>query len=490
MKNSRQQLWQALKKHYHQIKDTPLSSLFTADNQRQIKYTDKLDNQLIIDYARHCFNDQTCQLWNDLANVCNIPNALTKLHAGDIVNLSENQPALHSALRKPVMQALPEIKTMRAQMADAVTYIHQRQHLFTDIINIGIGGSDLGPQMTTLALSPYYAVTSQRNHFISTLDFHQIDVLLKQLDPAKTVLIISSKSFSTQEAIVNAKAAKAWMGEYFAEQVFGITQNLLAAKAFGIPEHRILPLWSWVGGRYSIWSAIGLPLAMQIGMENFESFLAGGYAIDQYMLNTPIAHNGIAKLAFLNVWETSFFKAATHAILPYDARLSRLPAYLQQLEMESNGKSINQQNKPVNYLTGPIIWGETGTNGQHAFHQLLHQGTQYVPVDFIIMQKPHHSFHDQHHMLLAHCFAQAETLLNGHYSAEFPYKNIAGNKPSTILTLPELSPYYLGCLIALYEYKVFISAMLWNINPFDQWGVEAGKKTALLFYQQFATPQH
>jgi glucose-6-phosphate isomerase len=330
--------------------------------------------------------------------------------------------------------------------------------------------------MAIEALYPY-AATPQKFHFISTLDAHQITKILGSLDPKNTAVIISSKSFTTQETVLNAEVIKKWLGSYFKNNSYAITENKAASELFGIEKNHTLPLWDWVGGRYSVWSTIGFPLALQIGMKNFENFLGGGHAMDEHVSKKPLDQNIPVILGLLNHWYVNFFTIQTHAVLAYDIRLASLPAYLQQLEMESNGKSVTQTGKAIRGQTGPIIWGAPETDGQHAFHQLLHQGTQTCPIDFIATRKPHHSDIDQHRLLFANCLSQAHSLMTGN-DALLPYKKMPGNHPSTMILLPELNPFYLGFLIALYEYKVFVSATLWGINPFDQWGVELGKKRA------------
>lgn len=443
-----------------------MKKVTTLNDQRE-KYSGEVTG-LWIDYSRNYFTDETLKQLYAFALTRNVPKALQELNEGKIVNLSENRLALHSALRKPRDIALPEVRKTREKMEKWVASIHQSK--FTDIINIGIGGSDLGPQMAVQALMPY-AATAQNIHFVSTLDAHQVTTLLASLSPERTLVIVSSKSFTTQETLVNGAVIKAWLTDKFADQAYAVTMNSSEAVRFGIREDHIFPIWEWVGGRYSIWSAIGLPLALKIGMENFEAFLQGGYAMDQYVLNTPLEENLAVTLALLNHQYINENGAQTHAILPYDFRLRRFPAYLQQLEMESNGKSVTQAGEKVNVQTGPIIWGEMGTDGQHSFFQLLHQGTQCIPADFILIEKPHHSLYDQHLMLLSHGLSQIDALA-------------MNNRPSTLILLPELSPYTLGALIALYEYKVFISAVLWDINPFDQPGVELGKKLAKNVYEE------
>lgn len=463
-----------MKEHFRKIKSLTLNTLFENDPNRFTHFSHVLHDTLF-DFSKNHMTQETLKHLIDWANRRNVPEALRKLNAGEIVNFSENRAARHAELRKPKNQRLPDVQHALDKMASLVEHLHHAKTL-TDIVVLGIGGSHLGPRLTLDALSSY-AVTSQRFHFVSTLDAHQITTTLDKLSPDSTAIIISSKTFSTQETLLNAQHAKKWLGNYFPAHAYAVTANSAAAEKMGIDKNHILPLWDWVGGRYSIWSTIGFPLALSIGMEQFEAFLAGGHAIDKHALEAPLEKNIPVIMALLNHWYVNFFKTQTHAILPYDHRLSALPAYLQQLEMESNGKSISQNGKKIREQTGPIIWGAPETDGQHAFHQLLHQGTQICPIDFIVTRKPHHSDMAQHRLLFAHCLSQAHALMCGKKSL-LPYKNMPGNRPSTMIVLPELNPFYMGFLIALYEYKVFVSATLWDINPFDQWGVEFGKQCA------------
>lgn len=467
-----------LKAHFRKIQKQSLNTLFKTDPKR-FKNFSYHEQDVLIDFSKNHITDETLELLTQFALSCNVPEALRKLNAGEIVNFSENRAARHDELRKPKHQRLPEIQAVIDQTSHIVDNI-QKNTAITDILTIGIGGSHLGPKLAIEALYPY-AVTQQKFHFISTLDSHQIHKTLSHLKPESTIVIISSKSFTTPETVLNSKITKKWLGNYFAQHCYAVTENINLAENFGLSKDHILPLWAWVGGRYSLWSAIGLPVAIQIGMKNFEDFLAGGHQIDQQVLkyNNPsnLQKNIAVILALINHWYINFFNTQTHAVLPYDIRLASLTQYLQQLEMESNGKFVSQEGKKIKFQTGPIIWGSAETDGQHAFHQLLHQGTQMVPIDFIAIRKPHHSEAEQHRLLFANCLSQAHTLMTGE-SSLLPYKKMPGNRPSTIILLPELSPYYLGYLIALYEYKTFISAVLWNINPFDQWGVELGKRLA------------
>lgn len=480
--------WQRLIQHQQKIKQQSIQELFDTDPDRFERFSLQAAG-ILFDYSKNHITSETLSLLLELAESRQVKQAIQSLFAGEMVNQSEQRAALHTALRQTIMLPLSNksninylIRNALQKMSHFVTRIHQSD--FTDIINIGIGGSDLGPAMTTQALSPY-AISKQQIHFVSSLDATQITQTLSKLNPKTTLCIFSSKSFSTQETIINANVAKEWLLKHqctLDEHCVAVTANSPAAEAFGIAIENIFPLWEWVGGRYSIWSSIGLPLALSIGMENFYQFLAGAEAIDQHFQSTSLEQNIPVLLALLNIWYTNFFGAQTHAILPYDWLLSRFPAYLQQLEMESNGKSITQTGAVLDYQTGPIIWGEAGTNGQHAFHQLLHQGTQYVPIDFIIACRKHHTFTDQHTKLFANCLSQAQALMTGHAKSKVSHQKIIGNRPSSMLILPELSPYTLGALIALYEHKVYVSATIWQINPFDQWGVELGKQLANNIY--------
>ena len=463
-----------LKTHFRKIKTLSLNTLFEADPKR-FKTFSHHEGDFLIDFSKNHITTETLELLIKFALSRNLPDALTKLNAGSIVNFSENRTARHSELRKPKNQRLPEIQAVLDQMSKAIEKI-QQDNTITDIVTIGIGGSHLGPKMAIEALYPY-AVTTQKFHFVSTLDAHQITEVLKSLNPKNTIVIISSKSFTTQETVLNSKITKKWLGEYFKSNSYAVTEHTDAAEDFGVDKNHIFKLWDWVGGRYSIWSAVGFPLALQIGLKNFDDFLAGGYAMDQHVLKKPLEQNIPVILGLINHWYVNFFDAQSHAVLAYDIRLASLPSYLQQLEMESNGKSVTQDGKKIRLQTGPIIWGAPETDGQHAFHQLLHQGTQICPVDFIVARKPHHGDSAQHRLLFANCLSQSHSLMTGS-DALLPYKKMPGNHPSTMILLPELNPFYLGFLIALYEYKVFVSATLWGINPFDQWGVELGKQRA------------
>jgi glucose-6-phosphate isomerase len=469
--------WQALLQHYQTMHKIPIKDLFNNDAHRFDKFSVTAAN-VLLDYSKNPVSNETIALLIALAKACGIKQAVLDLQAGKIANHSEQRPAMHNILRQ-LDSPNAEVASVLERMQKRITVIHHSPH--TDIVNIGIGGSDLGPSMVSGALHKF-AVTSQRLHFVSTLDAHQITATLSQLRPENTLFIISSKSFSTPDTLENMALAKQWLGEHdFNQHFIAVTANSAAAKQQGFDEDNIFPIWDWVGGRYSVWSAIGFPIAIKIGMTQFREFLSGAQAIDKHVVSAPMSENMPMILALLNIWLVNFYGYSTRAVLPYDIRLARFPAYLQQLEMESNGKSVRQSGESVSYATGPIIWGEAETNGQHAFHQLLYQGTPIVPVDFIMVKQPSHGHIEHHQLLFANCLSQARVMMIGD-DAEDPHRVIPGNRPNNMLILPALTPYYLGALIALYEYKVFISATLWDINPFDQWGVELGKKIANQLY--------
>jgi glucose-6-phosphate isomerase len=433
---------------------------------------------------------------------------------GEHINVTEDRAVMHTALRAPAGASI----TLDGQNASAAIeavlqqiskFSHQIRsgswHGFTgksitDIVNIGIGGSDLGPAMTCAAMRPFSQV-GLRLHFLSNVDGHEIDAILSGLNAATTLFIIASKTFTTQETMLNAYAARQWFLQYgqtqdLAKHFVAVSTNTKAVKDFGIDIANMFPFWDWVGGRYSIWSAIGLPLAISVGMDNFREFLAGGHAMDEHFRNAPLEKNMPVLLALTGFWYRQFFGSASHLIAPYHHDLQLLPSYLQQLEMESNGKRTTRDGQPLTIPSAPVIWGSAGSNGQHAYFQLLHQGTDLIPVDFIAVLKAAHPYPDQHKALLANCFAQSEALMRGKNEAEvktelqeknlttqqihnlLPHRVFPGNKPSNTILLEKLTPFSLGTLIALYEHKVFVQGVLWNINSFDQWGVELGKVLA------------
>lgn len=506
--------WQALNAHYSQLEQSSMRELFANDSQRFEKFSLEVAG-LLLDYSKNRITEQTRSLLIKLAETANLGTQIEQLFSGHPLNSSENRPALHTALRATGdasiyvngQNIIPDIQTTLARMEQLVNAITTGEwrgyngEKITDIVNIGIGGSDLGPQMATQALRPY----TNKNlhcHFISNIDGHHLEQILGHLKPTNTLFIISSKSFTTQETLHNAEVARAWLKQaanisdkpLLNNHFIAVTAKPNAAVAFGIPESHILPFWDWVGGRFSIWSATGLPLALSIGMPHFKQLLAGTHAMDMHFRTAPFQQNMPIILALLGIWYINFFGATSHAIVPYDQRLHLLPAYLQQADMESNGKAVQHNGQPVNWCTGSIIWGGVGTNSQHAFHQLLHQGTHFTPVDFIIAKQSHHKLINHHELLTAHCLAQSQALMKGKNAAEIqfeleqqgfseqeikhllPHKIIPGNRPSNTFVLSTLSPYMLGVLLALYEHKIFTQSVIWNINCFDQWGVELGKQ--------------
>jgi glucose-6-phosphate isomerase len=438
---------------------------------------------------------------------------------GRRINITEQRAVLHTALRnrsgqavrvdgEDVMPGVAEILDRMRGMAERIRSGVARGitgQPFTDIVNIGIGGSDLGPLMVATALRPYWG-TGPRAHFVSNVDGAHLAATLAGLDPTTTLFIVSSKTFTTQETLANARAAREWMltqlaphgpDETIVEQHFAaVSTNLEATSAFGIAPERVFGFWDWVGGRYSLWSAIGLPIALAAGFEHFEALLGGAYEMDRHFRETPLDRNMPALAALVGIWQENFLDRRTHAVIPYAQDLAHLPAYLQQLDMESNGKRVDRSGAAVGYATGPVIWGAPGTNGQHAFFQHLHQGTQVTPVDFILAANPADTFPPQHDLLVANCLAQGEALLRGKTADEvraemaakgvandeierlLPHRVFPGNRPSNTILMKRLDPASLGALIAFYEHKVFVQGAVWNINSFDQWGVELGKQLA------------
>lgn len=503
--------WQALSQHYQSLSHLRMQDLFQADSQRFTDFSLEAAG-LLLDFSKNRITHETLSLLENLAETAHLTQQIEQLFSGQLLNHTENRAALHTALRQtddtPVYvqgeNIIPLVRASQQKMTAIVEAITSGAwHGFsglaiTDVVNIGIGGSDLGPAMATLALAPF-AVDSIRCHFVSNIDGSQLHETLKNLNPATTLFIVSSKSFTTTETLCNASSAKNWLMNAAGNQS-ALSQHFLAVTAkpecainFGIPTKNILPLWDWVGGRYSLWSAVGLPIAFTIGMKNFNALLAGAYAMDLHFRSAPLTKNMPVILALLSIWYTNFFDARTQAILPYDHHLRLLPAYLQQAHMESHGKLIHHDGSSVQHLTGPVIWGGVGTNGQHAFHQLLHQGTQLVPVDFIVAANNHHDLIEHHELLFANCLSQSQALMVGRNieqvtkeliatglsandaAALAPHKVIPGNRPSNTILLSQLTPHSLGALIALYEHKIFAQGVIWQINNFDQWGVELGK---------------
>jgi glucose-6-phosphate isomerase len=504
--------WQALEQHHAALAGVPLRRLFDEDPGR-FQRLSATGGGLLLDYSKQLVTAETMRLLGALARECRVEKSIERLFSAERVNVTENRAALHMALRaaNPVMldgvDVTREIAAVLAQMKKLATAVRNGRargatgRRFTDLVNIGIGGSDLGPRFVCDALARD-SRSPLRAHFVSNVDGAAITSVLDALDPATTLIIVASKTFTTAETLENASTARAWLARGLRGKG-AIGKHLCAVSSapertakFGVPADRVFRMWDWVGGRYSLWSAVGLPIAIALGMSRFDELRAGARAIDEHFSSTPLERNLPALLGMLEVWNVNFRGAATRAVLPYDERLRLLPSYLQQLEMESCGKSATLDGDMVAYGTAPVTWGTPGTDGQHAYFQMLHQGTSPVPSDFIACCRPHHRLGRHHAMLLANFFAQTEALARGltpeeaaHAMREqkvpepeirrlLPHRVFPGNRPTTSILLEELSPRALGALIALYEHKVFVQSVIWNINAFDQWGVELGKQLA------------
>jgi glucose-6-phosphate isomerase len=503
---------ESLLEHFNQ-KDYNLKKLFDTDNNRFNKFSVKLDN-LLFDFSKHLIDDETFELLVQLAKEANIKDYAERMFSGEKINFTENRAVLHTALRdkssneiivdgenvkKPVNDVLNQIE-------DFVKKIHSGEHTgysgkkIDTIINIGIGGSDLGPKMVCNALETY-AVKGMRINFVSNVDGTDIYKTLRCINPETTLFIIASKTFTTQETITNANTAKNWFlthstFENIKKHFIAVSTNSKAVQEFGISPDNMFEFWDWVGGRYSLWSAIGISIALYLGFDNFNKLLKGAYSADLHFRNTPYESNIPVIMALLGVWYNNYFGFKTHAVIPYDEYLSKFPEFLQQLDMESNGKYINIKNQKVNYSTGNIVWGTSGTNSQHSFFQLIHQGTQKIPVDFIAPVISHNEAGEHHNILLSNMIAQAEALMKGKSEEEVinemktastdeaqinkiaPHKVFEGNRPSSTFLINQINPETLGMLIAFYEHKVFVQGVIWKINSFDQWGVELGKQLA------------
>lgn len=508
--------WISLQAHQSVMAQQHLRELFAQDPQRFNNFSLKF-NDILMDYSKHPISLDTINLLLVLARQQGLEDWISKMFRGERINHTENRAALHSALRRkdPLkldgVDIMSDIRQVLTKMEKFSASIRNGElkgysgHTFTDIVNIGIGGSDLGPMMVTEALKPYSA-NHISLHFISNIDGTQLLTTLKKLNSATTLFIIASKTFATQETMANARAARGWFlaqggsEKDIAGHFVAVSTSCIEVEKFGINADNMFKLWDWVGGRYSLWSAIGLPIALSIGMDNFYLLLKGAREMDRHFIATPMEKNLPVILGLIGIWQINFFGTRSHAVLPYDQSLHRFPAYLQQLEMESNGKQVDRSGNKVDYSTGTVVWGEPGTNGQHAFYQLLHQGTQIIPADFLVPCISHNPVDDQHRLLLANFFAQTEAMMRGkiksevyeEYEAELsvndlvtdslkkimPYKVFPGGRPTTSILFKKLDPETLGSLIALYEHKVFVQSVIWNINPFDQWGVEFGKQLA------------
>lgn len=495
---------------------TPILQLLEKDTERT-KRLSFYFKEFLFDFSKNQWDKQVISELLKLAQECQLKKAIEALFEGEKINRTENRAVLHTALRRTlnespsssaVKKELHKIKQFEQRLSSGEWRGCSGKKI-TDIVNIGIGGSDLGPKMVTYALKPYWHTT--RPHFVSNVDAHQLIDELEGLNPETTLFIIASKTFTTQETMTNAHSAKEWFlknsrnKQDIANHFVAVSTNTEAVKSFGIKEANMFTFWDWVGGRYSLWSAIGISIVCSIGFNGFEELLKGAEQMDIHFRNTEFSENIPVIAALLGIWYHTFLGFESHAILPYDHRLRFLPSYLQQADMESNGKCVDRNRQRVNYQTGPIIWGEPGTNGQHAFYQLLHQGTKMIPCDFIASVNAAHELQDHHYKLLAHFFAQPEALLKGKTAKEvkseleansekeiaklLPYKLFEGNRPSTSILMKELTPYNLGMLIAFYEHKIFTQGAIWNIYSFDQWGVELGKQLAIPILNEMKNQQ-
>lgn len=512
--------WQALRQHREDMQQFSMREAFASDAKRFERFSMSTSG-LFLDYSKNLINPQTRDLLVNLAKEAGLEQAIEALFNGEQINSSEGRPALHTALRRPIgdcvkvdgVNVMPEVHRVLHQMTDIVGRIHSNMwrgysdKSITDVVNIGIGGSFLGPQLVSEALLPF-TQHGVRCHYLANIDGSEFHEQTAKLNAETTLFIVSSKSFGTLETLKNAQAARTWYlahggtEEKLYRHFIAVTSNKEAAITFGIREKNIFPMWDWVGGRYSLWSAIGLPIALAIGMSNFKELLSGAYSMDTHFRSTSFDKNMPVLLAMLGVWYGNFWGAQSHAILPYDHYLRNITKHLQQLDMESNGKRVRQDGSPVSTDTGPVIWGGVGCNGQHAYHQLLHQGTQLIPADFIVPVVSYNPVADHHQWLYANCLSQSQALMLGKCRNEAeaelranglseddvqrlaPHKVIPGNRPSNTLVLERISPRRLGALVAMYEHKVFVQSVIWGINAFDQWGVELGKDLGKGVYQR------
>uniref|UniRef100_A0A646QDY7 Glucose-6-phosphate isomerase n=1 Tax=Hemiscolopendra marginata TaxID=943146 RepID=A0A646QDY7_9MYRI len=513
--------WKKLQDYYDQHgKDINMRKMFEADAGRFDKFSQILqlpqDGEILIDYSKNLINEDIMKLLFDLASARGIAEARDAMFVGHKINSTEKRAVLHIALRnrsnEPIFvdgkDVMPDVNAVLKHMREFVQQINSGEwkgysgKRITDVVNVGIGGSDLGPYMVTEALKPY--AIGPNVHFVSNIDGTHLAKTIKNLDPESTLFIIASKTFTTQETITNAVSAKEWFlskaknESAVSKHFVALSTNTSEVTKFGIDEKNIFEFWDWVGGRYSLWSAIGLSIAVHIGMDNFEALLSGAHFVDNHFRSAPLDKNIPVILALIAIWHHNFFGAESHCLLPYDQYMHRFPAYFQQGDMESNGKSVTRAGEHVHYTTGPIVWGEPGTNGQHAFYQLIHQGTRLIPCDFIAPVETHNPIRNglHHDILLANFLAQPEALMKGKTKEEaraelekagktgddleylLPHKVFEGNKPTNSILLKKITPFTLGVLIAIYEHKIFVQGIIWDINSFDQWGVELGKQLA------------
>ena len=506
--------WSKLEEHHRKIKDVNMKDLFLSDPERFNKFHIRF-KEILVDYSKNRITDETLSLLLELAEEAGVRTAIKNMFSGEKINETENRAVLHVALRNrnnsPIyvdgQDVMPQVNAVLQKMEGFSKKIRSgdwkgyRGDRISDIVNIGIGGSDLGPVMVTEALRPF-ADKKLAVHFVSNIDGTHLTEVLKKLNPATTLFMIASKTFTTQETMTNAFSARDWFlkqagdSAHVAKHFVALSTNVTKVEEFGIDKDNMFEFWDWVGGRYSLWSAIGLSIACYIGFDNFSDLLQGAHDMDRHFLETPFDKNIPVILALIGIWYNNFFNAATEVILPYDQYMHRFPAYFQQGNMESNGKSTSRDGERIAYQTGPIVWGEPGTNGQHAFYQLVHQGTKFIPADFLAPAVSHNPIGEHHNILLSNFFAQTEALMNGKTKEEVvaelkkadktdleiekltPHKIFEGNKPTNSILFRQLVPRILGSLIAVYEHKIFVQGVVWNIFSFDQWGVELGKQLA------------
>jgi glucose-6-phosphate isomerase len=465
-----------------------LRQAFAQDTGRFARFSQQAPH-VFADLSKNLIDDATEQALLALARECGLEAHRDAMFAGERINNTEDRAVKHWLLRAPRNAQDPDSVAVHETLEAMLAYAERvrADAAITDVVNIGIGGSDLGPQMAVTALEAF-RIRGKRLHFVSNIDAHELDGVLQQLQPERTLFLIASKTFTTLETMTNARSARVWFqqqgGNDVARHFAALTTNVEAARQFGITT--TFGFWDWVGGRYSLWSAIGLPLAIAIGAQRFQAFLAGGHAMDRHFRDEPLARNLPVRLGLLDVWYRNFHHFGSRSVAPYHSALRRLPAYLQQLEMESNGKSVDAKGEPLPFDTSPVLWGEAGTNGQHAYFQMLHQGTERVPVEFIAVRDPTHAIPGHHTLLLANALAQAQALMQGRHDAG-GHRHFTGNRPSTFFLLDALTPESLGALIALHEHRVFTSGSLWGIDSFDQWGVELGKVLATDIAQRLET---
>jgi len=507
-------IWQTLVKHQQEIAPKHMRELFEEDPRRFDKFSLRF-NDILLDYSKNRITEESMTRLLQLAREAHVEEWRDRMFSGEKINFTENRAVLHTALRnrgdKPVLvdgqDVMPNVRRVLQQMRNFTERVRSGAwkgytgKAITDIVNIGIGGSDLGPFMACVALKPY-SRADLRAHFVSNVDGAHIAMTLEKCNPETTLFVVASKTFTTQETLTNARSAREWFlaaakdEAHIAKHFVALSTNVSEVSRFGIDTANMFEFWDWVGGRYSLWSAIGLTIALYLGMDNFEAMLQGGYEMDQHFLNTPLEKSLPVTMALIGVWYNNFFGAQTHAILPYDQRLSRFSAYFQQGDMESNGKFVDREGRRTDYSTGPIIWGEPGTNGQHAFYQLIHQGTKMVPADFLMPVETDYPLGQHHDILFSNYLAQTQALMQGKSESDarseleasgmageelerlLPHKIFRGNRPTNSILFKRLDPKTLGSLIALYEHKIFVQGIIWNINSFDQWGVELGKQLA------------